>query len=565
MSKYILGLWDGHDSGAAVVEGNRVLAAINEERLTRRKLEIKFPEKSINACLTLLNITPSDIDAVAVSTYDFSKTLTRLCPSMKEEYYLIRRRKKNPGILSSLKKKAKYKLTEIGCSALTEYLSRKAVRASLSSMGFKNCTISMVDHHLCHAASAAFCSGFDRCLVVSVDGIGDGLSGTVSTLENGILSRVAAISGRHSTGIFFEHVTNLMNMRELEDEGKVMALANYAYPIPDAENPLLNFIKVNGMEIESSYSSLKMHDELKKILWKYPSEQFAFMAQRVLEKKICELIKNSIRETGIRSVALAGGVFSNIKVNMHVRALSEVDACFVFPHMGDGGLALGAACLKNYELNGIVTAPFSDAYLGMDFSSEEMLSVIKSSGLKYEYHVNIEQATAALIAEGHIVFWLQGRMEFGPRSLGNRSILALPNSSKIKDMLNLRLKMRVWYQPFCPSMLEEEADFFLENHDGLNNRFMTMGYMVKPDRKNDMAGVISIDGSCRPQFVTSAEPRFKKLLEEVKKLTGAGMLLNTSFNVHGDPLVCSPQDAIDTLKKTENQYLVMGNYLICNN
>jgi len=562
MSKYILGIWDGHDSGAAVIKGDRVLAAINEERLTRRKLEIKFPEESIKACLNYLNITPEDIDTVAVSTFDFSKTLARLFPYMKEEYYLIRRRKKSPGMLSTFKKKAKYMMTEIGCNALTKYMSEKSIRASLNRIGFGKCRVYLVDHHLCHAVAAAFCSGFDKCLVITIDGIGDGLSGTVSTLEQGKLSRIAAISGKHSIGIFFEHVTNLMNMRELEDEGKVMALANYAYPIPDSENPLLDFIRVEGLQIKCFHNSLRMYSELKKILWKYPSEQFAFMAQRTLENRICELVKNSISETGLNRVALAGGVFSNIKVNMHIRMLPEVKDCFIFPHMGDGGLALGSAFSLNYDLNGVTSYPLDDVYWGHDFSDEEILSAIKSGGLKYKYCENIEDETARLISRGHIVFWFQGRMEYGPRALGNRSILALPDSLKIKDMLNLRLKMRVWYQPFCPSMLEDEAKVYLENFDGLSNPFMTMGYIVKEEREKAIEGVISVDGSCRPQITTTHEPRYKKLLEEVRKLTGKGVILNTSFNIHGDPLVCSPQDAVSTLKKTGNDYLVMGNYLV---
>jgi carbamoyltransferase len=562
MNNYILGIWDGHDSGAAIIRGDRVLAAINEERLTRRKLEIRFPDKSIQACLNYAQITPQDIDAVAISTYDFSKTLARLFPYMKEEYYLIRRRKKSPNMLSTLKKRTKYLLTEIGYNVLTKNISEKCIRSSLNRLGFSRHSIFLVDHHHCHAASAAFYSGLDPCLVITIDGIGDALSGTISTLEQGRLSRIAAISGKHSIGIFFEHVTNLLNMRELEDEGKVMALANYAYPIPDDKNPLLDLIRVEGINIKCSYGCLQMYHELKKILWRYPSEQFAYMAQRTLEIKICELVQNCINQTGLTRVALAGGVFSNIKVNMRIRLLPKVEECIVFPHMGDGGLALGAAFYLNYELNGVTSYDLDDIYWGPDFNHEEVLSVIETSGLKKKYCENIEAKTAELISRGHIVFWLQGRMEYGPRALGNRSILALPNSLRIKDLLNLRLKMRVWYQPFCPSILEDEAIKYFEDFDGLCNRFMTMGYMVAENKRKEIEGAISIDGSCRPQIVTTHETRYATLLQEVRKLTGNGVLLNTSFNLHGEPLVCSPQDAVSTLIKTGNDYLVMGNYLV---
>ncbi len=559
---YILGIWDGHDSGAAIIKDNQILVALNEERLTRRKLEVRFPEHSIRSCLQHLNLAPSDIRHIAVSTYDFSKTLARIFPQTKEEYYLIRRRKKSPGLLSTLKKRAKYRLTEYGPSALSKRLSETYLRRTLDQSGFSNYNLHLVDHHLCHAAAAAFCSGFDRCLVMTVDGIGDALSGTISTLTDGTLERKAEISGRHSPGIFFEHVTNLLNMRELEDEGKVMALANYAYPIPDSENPLLDLVRIDGLQVICKYSSLRMYDELKKILWKYPSEQFSYMAQRTLEVRITDLVKNAVAATGLHNVALSGGVFSNIKVNMLIRTLPEVHDCFVFPHMGDGGLALGAALARNYELNGITSCPLNDVFLGLGYCDADLKAALDASGLDYRHCENIEEETARLIARGFIVFWFQGRMEYGPRSLGNRSILALPNSKRIRDVLNLRLKMRVWYQPFCPSMLEDDAIVYLDEYNGTPNRFMTMGYMVKDEKRDEIEGVISVDGSCRPQIISASASRYGKLLQEVKNLTGTGIVLNTSFNIHGEPLVCSPRDALNTLVKTRNDYLVMGNYLV---
>jgi carbamoyltransferase len=558
---YILGIWDGHDSGAAIVRENRIEVACNEERLTRRKLEIRFPERSIKHCLQYLNLTPTAIKHIGVSSYDFSKTLARIFPRTKEEYYLIRRRKKAPGSVSTLEKKAKYILTEIGPSQLTKRVSALYLKKSLKRLGFKNVVVHLVNHHRCHAATAAFCGGFKDVLVITVDGIGDALSGTISTLSDKGLTHITDISGKHSLGIFFEHVTNLMNMRELEDEGKVMALANYAYPIPDNENPLLDFIEIKGLSVRCKYSTLRMYDELKKILWRYPSEQFAYMAQRTLEVKLVDLVKNAISATGYHNIALAGGVFSNIKVNMLIRTLPAVKDCFVFPHMGDGGLALGAALATNYELNGITGYGLEDVFLGMEYNDDKIRAALDESGLNYSHHENIEETAARLIAQGHIIFWFQGRMEYGPRALGHRSILALPNSRRIKDLLNLRLKMRVWYQPFCPTMLEEDASICLENYDK-PNRFMTMGYMVKDEHRDALEGVISVDGSCRPQVVDADNSAYGKLLRTLKELTGRGVVLNTSFNIHGEPLVCSPQDALDTLKRTGNDYLIIGNYLV---
>ena len=181
---YILGIWDGHDSGAAILKDSQIEVAFNEERLTRRKLEIRFPENSINHCLQHLSLAPSEIKHIAVSSYDFSKTLARVFPATKEDYYLIRRRKKNPGSMSTIKKKAKYIITELGPSPLTKRVSEFCLRKSLKGLGFRDFTIHLVDHHRCHAATAAFCSGFDEALVLTIDGIGDALSGTISTLSD---------------------------------------------------------------------------------------------------------------------------------------------------------------------------------------------------------------------------------------------------------------------------------------------------------------------------------------------------------------------------------------------
>lgn len=560
---YILGIWDGHDSGAAIIKGNEILVAINEERLTRRKLEINFPYKSIDACLSYINLKPTDISEVAVSTSDPAKTLARLVPSTKEEYYLIRRRKKDLTFLNLQKKKFKYKLTELKPNFLSDFISKKIIRKELNKTGFKNYNLSVVDHHISHVAAAAFCSGFDECLVITLDGLGDGVSGTVNIFKDKKLKNISTISAKNSFGIFFEHVTNLMNMRELEDEGKVMALADYAYPISDNENPLLNFFSVNGLNIKAKYNSLKMYRELRKILWRYPSEQFANMAQKTLEHFITKLIRNVIKETGINKIALSGGVASNVKVNMKVRNLPECEECFVFPHMADGGLALGAAMYRNYQLNEVTGYKFDSVALGLEYSNEEIEKALKLANLNYNRPVNLEKKTAELIVKGNVVLWFQDRMEYGPRALGSRSILALPGNPFVKDELNLKLKKRVWYQPFCPSLLEEDARFFLEDFKGKPNLFMTMAYKVREEFRQDLIAVINVDGSCRPQILENDNnSKYARLLKEIKILTGKGVLLNTSFNIHGEPLVCSPEDAIKTFISTGIKYLVIGEFIV---
>jgi carbamoyltransferase len=558
----ILGIWDGHDSGAALLDGNRVLFAVNEERLTRRKLEVGFPKQSIRACLDHAEISNGDLEEIAISTWDPAKTLTRLFPGLKEKYYLLRRRKTEPPRWSG--KLLKYPITEFTPNGISRRLSERVVRAELRKLGFRKVRLSLVNHHEAHAAAAAFFSPFPECLVVTLDGIGDGLSGTIYTKSDGGLHPVQRVSGRNSLGIFFEHVTNLLNMRELEDEGKVMALADYAYPVPDRENPLLPFFTVDGLSLRARYGSLRMYRELAKVLWRYPSEQFAHMAQKTLETHALKWVQNAIRITGRRRVALAGGVVSNIKLNRLIRELPETEDLFVFPHMGDGGLALGAAAARNHVLHGVTAYPCTDLFWGPSFSEGEMEQTLIENGVSYSKPDSPEMKAAELIAEGNIVFWFQGRMEYGPRALGDRSILARPDRADLRDELNLRLKQRVWYQPFCPSLLEEEGGDLFEDYRPPGNPHMTVAYMVKKERRGEMSAVIGRDGSCRPQFVSDTATPFGRLLVRVKERTGRGVVLNTSFNIHGKPMVNAPLEALTTFQEAGGDHLFLGPFWVLN-
>jgi len=564
---FVLGIWDGHDAGASLLKGNRILFAINEERLSRRKLEVGFPRQSIEACLRYAGISPYAVKIIAASTTDPAKTLTRLLPGLKEEYYLIRRRKKVPETFDPLKKSFKYRFTECPPNFISGYLSRTYFNRQLKAMGFSDYRFDLVDHHAAHAMAAACCSGFAECLVITLDGVGDGLCGSIWEFRNHRMVLIKALPAKVSFGIFFEHVTNLMNMRELEDEGKVMALANYAYPIPDNENPLMKIIRTEGLDIISDFTSTDMFREMKKILWRYPSEQFAFMAQRVLEKNAVALVEEALKRTGMSKIAAAGGVFSNVKMNMKIAALPGVEHIFVFPHMGDGGLALGAAVMAGNRQSGTSAYPLDNLSLGPAFSREEILTALEKELLiRYSPVENAAAAAARLILDGEIILWFQGRMEIGPRALGNRSILARADDRLIKDRLNLLLKKRVWYQPFCPSILMEDAGALLDpdGQDIRNNRFMTMAFRVRDEHLRSMEGVINIDGTCRPHFVGDENPRYRELLVHIKKKLGYGVILNTSFNIHGEPLVCSPEEAIDVLKRTGIRYLFAEDILIEN-
>ncbi len=558
---YILGIWDGHDAGACIVKDNKILVAINEERLTKRKLEACFPGKSILACLEYAKLKPGDIGIVAASTTDFAKTLTRAIPSLKEKYYQFRRRKVAMPRFQDLRRNFKYKITELSSYGFTYKVTRRILRKQLGNLGFKDYKLQIVDHHLSHAAAAAFTSPFSKALVITLDGIGDATSATINIFDSGKIKRISKISGKDSLGIFYEQVTNLLGMRELEDEGKVMALSNYAYEVPDDKNPMIDFFKVSGLNVKSRHSVSKRYSLLKKILWATPLEQFAYMAQRVLEKNMYELFDNAIKETGIKEVCWAGGVASNIKANMKVASLT--DNWYIFPHMGDGGQAVGSALYANSLATGITRYEFSNVYLGPDYSDQEILDELnKHNKIKYEYRKDIAKAAADIITKkDEFILWFQGRMEYGPRALGNRSIIASASSQTTKDKLNISFKKRNWFQPFCPSLLEEDASKIFEDVSQ-PDRFMVMGYKVKPSMVGKVRAVINIDNTARPQMLGDENPRYHELLKHVKKNTGLGIVLNTSFNLHGSPMVCSPSDAINVLINTKANYLALGNYLV---
>jgi carbamoyltransferase len=559
----ILGVWDGHDSGAALLVDGRLVAAINEERLSRRKLEIRFPERSIHACLTIAGLNPRDVQVVAVSTTDVAKTLARWFPSTREAYYAVRRRKTPPGIVTDLTRQSKYSVTEWGPNPMSRWLSKVVLQRQLKHLNLDGAELCLVDHHQAHAAAAAAGSGMNPCVVVTIDGVGDGLSSSINVFRDGRLVRVAASPARHSLGVMFEHVTRLLNMRELEDEGKVMALADHASPIADADNPLLRLISVADGRFWCARTGRALVSQLKRIQWFHANEQFAYMAQRVIELRTVEVVREAIRLTGLRRVALAGGVVSNVKANRYIRLMPEVEKIYVFPHMGDGGLAVGAAVAAGADMGHQIDLDLSDLALGPEYSEQSVAALLESKGLRAIKCQDLPERVADLIARDAIVLWFQGRMEYGPRSLGHRSVLARPDSRAVRDRLNLVLKRRAWYQPFCPSLLEIDAARVFSDWSPTTNTQMTMAYMVSPAYREAMAGVTGVDGSCRPQIVSdNSNDPFAEVLRAVGRRLKLAAVLNTSYNIHGEPLVCAPEEALHVFERCGADALAIGPYLV---
>lgn len=559
----VLGIWDGHDSGAALLQEGRLRFAVNEERLSRRKLEVRFPTQSIEACLAHAGLNPKQIHIVAASTSDPAKTLSRWWSGSKERYYAVRRRRAQPGPFADLTRRVKYRMTEWPSTPPSAALSRLALRRLLARHGLSHAELQLFDHHEAHAAAAAWAAGSAPLAIVTIDGVGDGLSSTISTFRDGRLRRVAASSARASLGVFFEHVTSLLNMRELEDEGKVMALADYASPIADEDNPLVPWIQVRDGVLETARPGHGSRKALSNIHWRYPNEQFAYLAQRVVERTCAALARDAVRLTGISHLALAGGVVSNIRAARCIRLLPEVEDVYVFPHMGDGGLALGAGVAAAAAAGESIDIQLDRLDLGPEYATPVIAEALRVAGFAAAPVERMASLVAGMLEEGRIVMWFQGRMEYGPRALGHRSVLARPDRLDLRDRLNLVLKRRVWYQPFCPSLLESEAPRALADWSSPSNRAMTMAYEVASCFRSRLAGVVSIDGTCRPQLVSDDDPgEFAALLREARSRWGVGAVLNTSFNIHGEPMVCTPAEAIDVFRRSGADALAIGPFLV---
>jgi carbamoyltransferase len=563
----IVGLWDGHDAGAALVVEGRVVLAVNEERLSGRKLEVGWPAKSLAQVREAAG-NRWDEAHFAITTSDPAKTLTRLLPGAKERYYQLRRRLTEPRWSDGLTRSLKYRLTQWPtCPPLVAWTRWHTAR----TLGVSPGRVSVVDHHEAHAATAAYWTAWETdALIVTLDGIGDGLSGSVWRLSSpdGGLAPLLRLPGAASLGLFFEHVTEALQMRALEDEGKVMALASFSAELPVAKNPFAAWFRLEPRStgelprLVCTIPPQRMRREVERVVWRLPREQVCRAAQSVLEQIVPTFFAALSEATGVRSFGYAGGVASNIKVNRLVRLLPGVERLAICPAMGDGGLALGAAWATWRRLVGRRPLACPDFRLGLDRGDlGEGVEKLLQPGETLVRPRDTAEDAATLVSAGEVIMWAQGRMELGARALGARSIVARADSEKARDALNLRLKRRVWFQPFCPTLLDSEAPRLLADFRGKNdvNRHMTMGFQTTPAGKAALAGAIGPDASCRPQMVEDDSPDpWARLLHAVKARTGVGAVINTSLNLHGKPMPDTAADILAAWRESGVRHLVLG-------
>jgi len=570
----ILGIHDTHNAGAALVSNGMVVGAVNEERFTKLKNDVGFPAHSVRYLLKQLE--GEEIEKVAVPWIGGSALFARVFPALEiKRRRLWRREDPKPHKINMILRNFVYKIVQnqnpkwiwkmAGRSIGSYQLGKKLDRLGV------NKKIVFIDHHTSHAATAYYASGFKEALVITIDGAGDGLSGSISIGDNGELKRINEFKASASLGILYGAATIACDLRFSEDEGKLMSLAAYSYPTRIKELNEISYYDGDKRQLVSNIGSkfeFLLAEYMKdNFLWRYSREAFASAVQKHAEEQVIRIVRQYIKETKIHNIAVSGGFFSNIITNMLINELPEVKDFFVFPQMGDGGLALGAAYYFDFQENGkLANKQIDNVYYGPEYSNDEIEEVLKKYAkerrISYDEVKDIASYAAEKLAnENRIVLWFQGRMEYGPRALGNRSVLALANDPENRNYLNLIIKRRPYYQPFASTILEEDAAKILDPYPRFN-RFMTVGYNVKPEYRGRLVAASHIDGTTRPQILGRENRLYRDLLQKVREETGCGAILNTSFNKHGKPIVMDPEDAIWTLLNTGAKYLAIGDFFV---
>jgi carbamoyltransferase len=578
----ILGInaYHGNASAALVCDG-KLIAAVEEERFNRVKYAAGFPSAAIRYCLQEAGITLAEVDHVAVPRNPYARLGTKL-------WYAIR-------MPSFARERAR---------VLTKFTAiPSALAATFESDPRRiKATFHRVEHHQAHLASSFFVSPFEDAALLSADGLGDFASSMWGVGRGNRMQIDDAIAFPHSLGLYYSAVTQYLGFLKFGDEYKVMGLAAYGSPERmDAFRDIVRF-SPNGSELgfrlglhyfthhktgpEMSWAEADKTPVLGtmfsvamgKLLGgpprrpEEPLEQrhrnLAAALQARLEEVYLGMLKKVAAKTGVKAVCLSGGVAFNCVANGKIFDSTPFEKVYVHPAAGDGGLAVGAAFYVWHQLLGNPRSFVMDhAYWGPAYSSEQVRSAIQASAVSGNGYAVAElrepelmRRTAQIIADGKILGWYQGRAEWGPRALGNRSIVADPRRAEMKEILNQRIKHREIFRPFAPSVLSEKTgEWFEKSHP---SPFMTFAYAVRREKRDKIPAPTHVDGTGRLQTVTrEANPRYHALISEFDRQTGIPVVLNTSFN-DNEPIVCRPEEALDCFLRTKMDALVLGDHLV---
>jgi len=585
---YILGIscWY-HDGAAALLKDGNVLAAAEEERFTRIKHDYNFPVNAIDFCLNLAGITADDVDYVVF--YDkpflkFERILSSILLNVPKSCGVFRE-----AVPLWLKEKLNF---------------RRKVK---KFFGINEDKVLFCYHHISHAASSFYLSPYEEAAILTVDGVGEWATATVGMGKGNRIKIYEELHFPHSVGLLYSAFTAFLGFKVNEGEYKVMGMAPYGKP--KYIDKVLKVVKINengSIELNMDYFSFPYSTKNtfnKKFIELFGEprvpESFFFTKnsdfpvyygekpddfetqaeknqyyadiaasiQKVLEEILIKMAKYAYKKTGLKKLCYAGGVALNSKANYYILKDTPFDEIYIHPAATDAGGAIGAALWCWCEVLGKERKQVLEhSYLGKEFSETEAIKSLKEKNLKYE-ELNDEKLFDTLVeslTEGKIIGWYQGRTEWGPRALGNRSIIADPRNPKMKEIVNLKIKFREPFRPFAPSVLREEIKNYFEiEKDNYPQRFMLMTYPVKENKKRLIPAVTHVDGTSRLQSVFKEyNPRYHNLISKFKEKTGVGVVLNTSFNLRGEPIVNSPENAINTFLNSGIDLLVLKNFLI---
>lgn len=555
---------DFYDAGVTLCDGEEVVFATNEERYTRRKNEGGFPHHALAALLDFTKVDPADIDRIYMVGHMTPPFPVRLFPKIHTWMFNARRSREDTAFKKFLDfVMFRTPLAHTSDVSVVRRLTRPLLAPVTRRMlpkALRRIPMAFVEHHRAHAAGAWRYSGFEEALAITADGMGDGLSLTVSrcSIAKGI-ERLWAAASRDSFGLFFEVLAEAFGFVPCRDEGKITGLAAGGDP-RRVKEPIPFTLEQGRLSYTGPYGRRGVAWARETLNKQYARQDIAAWAQDILESNVLEVAKWWTRETGLHRVVVAGGVFGNVKLNQRLHELDGVDGLFVYPNMGDGGLGLGAICAEER----LEPQRLRNVFWGESYTDGEIERALKKAGLDYTTCPNPEERIAELLAQGRVVGRFHGSMEWGPRALGNRSILVRTTDRQVVDRLNDQLS-RNDFMPFAPALLDEDAEQYLVGVDAARHaaQFMTVCFDCTDRMKCDHPAIVHVDGTARAQLVDEAtNPTFHHVLKEYKNRSGHSVILNTSFNVHEEPIVRTPEEAITTFQKARLDYMAIGNFMV---
>jgi carbamoyltransferase len=588
---YILGVsCYYHDAAAALLHDGQLIAAAEEERLSRIKHDNRFPRNAIRFCLDRGGIQSSEIAYVVFFEKPFRK-LDRILMSTLQ---------------ASPRSCALFRESVISWMTDKLWLTSKLT----SELGIPRGRILFSEHHLSHAASAFLCSPFDEAAILTVDGVGEWVTATYGVGRGNQISPLKQIEFPHSIGLLYSAFTAFLGFEVNEGEYKVMGMA--AYGKPQYADKVWKLVRGNSdgsFSLDLSYFSFhhsthQTYNDRFVALFGEPrlansgffteqrrstshlgaaapdrarlserNQYYADLAasiQSVTEELLLNMANNLYRETRLNRLCFAGGVALNSLANSRLLKDTPFEELYIQPSAGDGGGALGAALWAYYSLfNNRRQFVMEHAYWGCSYTESEISEFLRIKGFRFrqvnDYEVLVDEVVDNLI-RSKVVGWFQGRFEWGPRALGNRSILADPCNPEIKNIINTKIKFREPFRPFAPSVLADRAESYFELPNACGHfpaRYMLCVVPVRKSRRNTLPAITHVDGTARPQLVFQEQnPLYHRLIERFGQATGVPIVLNTSFNLQGEPIVGSPADALQTFVKSKMDILVMGNFLV---